>query len=63
VSIVHEHLWRTVLDVSDQVLFSLMTGKPLPRMDELRTPEVTDSNVAIVADEYITRLDVVVDNA
>lgn len=62
-SIVHEHLWCTVLDVSDQVLFSLMTGKPLARMDELRTPEVTDSNVAIVADEYITRLDVVVDDA
>ena len=62
-SIVHEYLWRTVLDVSDQVLLSLMTGKPLPRMEELRTPEVANSNVAIVANEYITRLDVVVDDA
>ena len=32
-------------------------------MEELRTPEVTNSNVAIVADEHITRLDVVVNNA
>jgi hypothetical protein len=63
VSIVHKHLWRTVLDVSDQVLLSLMTGKPLSRMEELRTSEVANSNVAIVANEHITRLDVVVDDA
>ena len=63
VSIVHEHLWCTVLDVSDQVLLSLMTGEPLPRMEELRTPKVTDSKVTIVADEHIARLNVVVNDA
>lgn len=62
-SIVHKHLWRTVLDVSNQVLFSLMTGEPLPRMKELRTSKVANSNVAIVANEHITRLDVVVNYA
>lgn len=63
VGIVHEHLWGTVLDVSDQILLSLMAGEPLSRMKELRTPEVANPNVAIVANKHIVRLDVVVDNA
>ena len=60
--IVHEHFWRTVLNVSNQVLLSLMTGEPLPRAEELRTPEVANSNVAIIPNEHVIWLDVVVDN-
>jgi hypothetical protein len=63
VRIVHEHLWCTILNVSDQVLLSLVTGEPLPRMEELRTPEVADPNVTIVANKHVIRLDVVVNNA
>ena len=32
-------------------------------MEELRTPKVADSNVTIVADEHISRFDVMVDDA
>ena len=32
-------------------------------MEELRTPKVADSNVSIVADKHVARLDVMVDNA
>jgi hypothetical protein len=63
VGIVHEHLWGTVLDVSNQVLLSLMTGEPLSSMEELRTPEVTNPNVTIIANKHIVRLDVVMNNA
>lgn len=63
VSIVHEHLRGTVLDVSDQVLLSLMAGEPLCCTEELRTPEITDPNVTIVPNKNIVRLDVMVDNA
>ena len=62
-SIVHEHLWRTVLDVGNEVLFSLVAGEPLPRMEELRTSEVPNPNMAIVANEYVIWLDVMVYNA
>jgi len=62
-SIVHEHLWRAVLDVSNEVLFPLVAGEPLPRMEELRTPKVANPNVAIVANEHVIWLDIVVDNA
>lgn len=61
--VVHEHLWGAVLDVGDQVLFSLMTGEPLSRMEELRTSKVTNPNVTIVANKNVVWLDVVVDNA
>ena len=63
VSIVHEHLWGTVLDVSDQVLLSLMTREPLPRVEELRASEVPNPNMTIVSNKHIIWLDVVVDNA
>jgi len=63
VSIVHEHLRRTVLNISDQVLLSLVTGEPLPCMEELRTPKVADPNVAVVANEHVVWLDVMMDNA
>ena len=62
VSIVHEHLWRAVLDVSNEILLSLMAREPLPRMEELRTPEVTNSNMTIVSNEHVARFDVVVDD-
>ena len=62
-SIVHEHLWRTVLDISDQILLSLVSGEPLPHVEELRTPKVANPNVAVVANEHVIWLDVVVDNA
>lgn len=62
-SIVHEHLWRTVFDVSNQVLFSLVTREPLSRAEELRSPKVAYSNVAIITNEHVIRFDVVVDDA
>ena len=62
-SVVHEHLRRTVFNVSDQVLLSLMTGEPLSRTEELGTPKIADPNVAIVANEHVIRFDVMVDDA
>ena len=61
--VVHEHLWRTVLDVCDQVLLSLVAGEPLPHTEELRTPKVANPNVTVVANERVIWLDVVVDDA
>lgn len=61
-SVVHEHLGRTVLNVSDQVLFLLMAGESLSRTEELRAPEVANSNVTIVANEHVIWFNVVVDN-
>ena len=63
VGIVHEHLWRTIFNVSDQVLLSLMAGEPLSRMEELRTPKIANSNVTTFADKHIIWFDVVMNDA
>ena len=62
-SIVHKHLRGRIFDISNQVLLSLVTGELLPFMEELGTPKVADSNVSIVADEHISRFDIMVDDA